>query len=131
MRDELHLRLVSQSTERKLDIKNLLDAIGSEPPGTFIDLIAFNERHFGAADITGESPVWEMHPDTDEFFYIAEGEFQMTLLLEDGAETVTAPAGSVFVVPRTIWHKPAAPRGARFFYYTPGQTLHSDAEDPR
>jgi len=77
------------------------------------------------------SPVWEMHPDTDEFFYVLEGTFEITLLTDTGPICHVAPAGSTFVIPRGLWHKPAAPNGAKFMYMTPGQSLHSDAEDPR
>ena len=114
-----------------MDVKHIRDELAANPPGTFLDLVEFNGRSFGACDITGVSPVWEMHPDTDEFFLILDGEFEITLLLADGPESFKAPAGSTFVVPRGIWHKPGAPNGARFVYHTPGQSLHSDAEDPR
>ena len=92
---------------------------------------SMNGHSFGAGDVTGRNPGWEMHPDTDEFFYVIEGEFEITLLLDDGPEHHVAPAGSSFVVPRGVWHKPEAPNGAKFIFYTPGESLTSDAEDPR
>ena len=55
----------------------------------------------------------------------------MTLLSGDEPEHCVAPAGSVFMVPKGIWHKPAAPNGSKFLYFAPGQTLHSEADDPR
>lgn len=60
-----------------------------------------------------------------------EGVFEITLLLDSGEEVKKIPAGSVGVVPKGIWHRPAAPEGAAFLYLTPGETLHSEAEDPR
>jgi quercetin dioxygenase-like cupin family protein len=71
-----------------------------------------------------------MHPDTDEFFYVIEGTVEITLL-EDEPRHYTAPAGSSFVVPSGIWHNPGAPEGAKFIYFTPGQSLYSESEDPR
>ena len=68
---------------------------------------------------------------TDEFFYVMEGEVTMELLSGDTPEHIVAPAGSSFVVPKGIWHKPGAPSGARFIFFTPGQSLHSEADDPR
>lgn len=114
-----------------MKINELHAELASHPSGTFLELVEFNGKHFGACDIEGVSPVWEMHPDTDEFFYIVEGEFEITLLSGEEPEHHTAGAGSVFVVPKGIWHKPAAPRGAKFIYYTPGVSLHSELDDPR
>ena len=114
-----------------MEVKDIQAILAASPEGTFLDLAEFNDHAFGACSITGISPVWEMHPDTDEFFHILEGEAEITLLEESGEKHYVAPAGSVFVVPKGIWHKPAAPNGARFIYFTPGQSLHSDADDPR
>ena len=114
-----------------MQIKNILAELAAHPEGSFLNVAEFNGHQFGTSDITGVSPVWEMHPDTDEFFYIIEGAFEITLLTETDREHHVAPAGSIFVVPKGLWHKPAAPTGAKFIYFTPGQSLHSEAEDPR
>jgi mannose-6-phosphate isomerase-like protein (cupin superfamily) len=114
-----------------MDVKDVLAELAAVPEGTFLDIVDFNEHHIGACSITGVSPVWEMHPDTDEFFFVLEGNFEVTVLTDTGAEHFVAPAGSTFVVPRGLWNKPAAPTGARFLYLTPGQSLHSEAENPR
>ncbi len=109
------------------DIPRLLE---DNPEGSFLEFASFNERSFGTCKITGVSPGWEMHPDTDEFFYVIEGTVEITLL-EDKPQHYVAPAGSSFVVPRGVWHKPGAPEGAKFIYFTPGQSLYSESEDPR
>lgn len=114
-----------------MNIIDIKETLAEHPEGSFINLLAFNQRHFGACNITGESPVWEMHPDTDEFFYILEGQFEITLLDSDSPSKHSVSANSCFVVPKGIWHKPAAPNGCKFIYYTPGQSCHSDAADPR
>ena len=101
------------------------------PAGTFLNLIKFNNFHFGACNITGESPVWEMHPDTDEFFYILEGQFEIVLLDDEAPTKFIINSGSSFVVPMGIWHKPGAPNGCKFIHFTPGESLHSEADDPR
>lgn len=115
----------------KLESKNILTELSKHPEGTFLSLIDFNSKSFGACSISGESPVWEMHPDTDEMFYVLEGELEIVLLLESGESKVTIESGSVFVIPQSIWHKPMAPNGVKFMHFTPGQSLHSDADDPR
>lgn len=114
-----------------MHVIDLLKTLAEHPEGSFINTVEFNGYHFGVSDITGVSPVWEMHPDTDEYFYVIEGEFELVLLTEAGAETHTAKSGCSFVVPKGLWHKPGAPKGAKFIYFTPGQSLHSEAEDPR
>ena len=113
-----------------MDIVDVAALLDSHPQGSFLSLCDFNEHSFGVCDITGESPVWEMHPDTDEFFFILEGVFEVTLMTTEGAIQHTAQAGQVFVVPKNIWHKPAAPDGCRFMHFTPGESLHSDADNP-
>ena len=76
-------------------------------------------------------PVWEMHPGTDEFFFIVAGEVEFLLLEEQGTKSYIAGEGCAFVVPQGIWHKPGAPKGASFLYLTPGESLHSERDDPR
>jgi mannose-6-phosphate isomerase-like protein (cupin superfamily) len=51
--------------------------------------------------------VWHQHDETDEFFLILEGEFDMDF--EDG--TVTVAPGEILVVPKGTRHRPAARRG--------------------
>jgi len=111
--------------------RDILSELAAHPEGSFLEVLPFNGNNIGACSITGVSPVWEMHPDTDELFYIIEGEFEMTLLMGDRSDYIVASAGSVMVVPKGIWHKPGAPKGAKFIYFTPGATLHSEADDPR
>lgn len=114
-----------------MDIKNINSELSNGDEGQFLDVLSFNEHTFGACSISGVSPVWEMHPDTDEFFHILEGEAEFVLLEESREKKYTAPAGSVFAIPKGIWHKPGAPKGVKFMYFTPGETLHSEADDPR
>jgi mannose-6-phosphate isomerase-like protein (cupin superfamily) len=114
-----------------MEIKNIFSELAAQPAGSFLDVVQFNGSNVGACNITGTSPIWEMHPDTDELFYVLDGEFEITLLKDDGMEHFVAPAGSVFSIPKGLWHKPAAPQGVKLIYLTPGITLHSEAEDPR
>ena len=115
-----------------MKITPVLSELAAHPAGSFLNITEFNGAALGACDITGTSPVWEMHPDTDELFYnIIEGQFEVTLLSGDEPEHFVAPEGSTFAIPKGIWHRPAAPNGAKFIYLTPGTTLHSEADDPR
>ncbi len=114
-----------------MEIIDVSETLSKHPEGTFLNLVAFNNAFFGACDITGVSPVWEMHPDTDEFFYILEGQFEITLLDADTPSKHVADPGSTFVVPAGVWHRPGAPNGCKFIHFTPGESRHSEADDPR
>ena len=114
-----------------MEVLDVIKELSKHSEGTFLNLLKFNDSHFGACDITGVSPVWEMHPDTDEFFYIVEGQFEIVLLDGVTPSKHIATPGSTFVVPSGIWHKPGAPSGCKFIHFTPGESLHSDANDPR
>ncbi|WP_192507509.1 cupin domain-containing protein [Pseudoalteromonas aurantia] len=109
-----------------MKIVNVLEVLSSKNEGVFIPMLPFNASSFSTCDITGESPVWEMHPDTDEFFYIIDGEFEMTVLREGVSSTYVAHSGDAFVVPKGVWHKPSANKGCKFIYHTPGQSVHSE-----
>ena len=114
-----------------METTDVLALLKQSPEGSFLQFGSFNGKRFGTCSVTGVSPGWEMHPDTDEFFYIIEGTVEITLLETDGPSHYVAPAGTSFVVPRGIWHKPGAPDGAKFIYFTPGESLYSEADDPR
>ena len=114
-----------------MEVVNIPSLLEEHPEGSFLEFASLNGNQFGTCDITGKNPGWEMHPDTDEFFYIIDGQVEITLLEEAGPSYHVATAGSSFVVPKGVWHKPEAEHGAKFIYFTPGQSLQSDAEDPR
>ena len=114
-----------------MKVSDVTKLLADNPEGSFLEFSPFNGKSFGTCSVTGVSPGWEMHPDTDEFFYIIEGDVEITLLEESGPKLYKAPSGSSFVVPKGIWHKPGAPSGAKFIYFTPGESLYSEADDPR
>jgi mannose-6-phosphate isomerase-like protein (cupin superfamily) len=81
-----------------------------------------NDYDVKIAHASGEH-VWHVHADTDEFFLVLDGQFDITLRDEDGSErSVSLSAGDVFVVPRGTEHKPSSPGGS-ILMFEPGQTL--------
>jgi mannose-6-phosphate isomerase-like protein (cupin superfamily) len=67
--------------------------------------------------------VWHVHDDTDEFFLVLDGQFDVALRDADGGErSVSLHAGDVFVVPKGIEHKPSSPGGS-ILMFEPAQTL--------
>lgn len=114
-----------------MDIIELDTLLADNPQATFHAFHDFNGKAFGAVAIEGASPVWEMHPDTDEFFYVIDGSLEIDLCEDAGISHHVVRAGSTCVVPKGLWHKVAAPTGVKMLYFTPGQSLHSGADDPR
>ena len=42
-----------------MDIKNVMQELSRHPEGTFLDIVGFNGKSFGACTVTGVSPVWD------------------------------------------------------------------------
>lgn len=114
-----------------MKIVNVLELLHQSQSGEFKQVLPFNNTALGAVDIQGVSPIWEMHPDTDELFYILQGELSLELLTETSREYYSAKANEAMVIPKGLWHKFSATNGAKFIYLTPGQSLHCDKDDPR
>lgn len=83
---------------------------------------AVNDAHVKVARLDGAF-VWHAHDDSDELFYVLEGELDLEILpnpdrqqqeqdiLEENAEEVQVVrmrAGDVYVVPRGVRHRPVA-----------------------
>ena len=52
--------------------------------------------------------VWHVHEDTDEFFLVVDGTFDVSLREDGQTRTVNLRAGDIFVVPRGTEHKPSS-----------------------
>ena len=80
-----------------------------------------NDYDVRIAHASGEH-VWHVHEDTDEFFLVIDGTFDVSLR-EDGAErSVSLRAGDIFVVPRGTEHRPSS-RGGSILMFEPSGTL--------
>lgn len=47
---------------------------------------------------------WENHPEGDEFLYILNGRIDVILLTDHRRVRIPVKSGSIFVVPRGVWH---------------------------
>ncbi len=66
--------------------------------------------------------VWHSHDDTDEFFLVLDGQFDVALRDADGVETtVVLRQGDTFVVPKGTEHRPSSP-GASILMFEPSGT---------
>jgi mannose-6-phosphate isomerase-like protein (cupin superfamily) len=81
-----------------------------------------NDYDVRIAHAKGEH-VWHMHSDTDEFFLVLDGRFDIALRDAEGAETtVQLHKGDVFVVPKGTAHRPSSPGGS-ILMFEPSQTV--------
>jgi mannose-6-phosphate isomerase-like protein (cupin superfamily) len=102
---------------------NLTDALASFAE-VYSPRIVGRVNDYGVkiAHASGEH-VWHVHADTDEFFLVLDGQFDVALRDADGREhVVSLRAGDVFVVPKGTEHKPSSPGGS-ILMFEPAQTL--------
>ncbi|MER5783829.1 cupin domain-containing protein [Streptomyces mobaraensis] len=80
-----------------------------------------NDYDVRVAHTRGEH-VWHVHEDTDEFFLVLDGRFDLALRDSEGTErTVRLHKGDTFVVPKGTEHKPSSP-GASILMFEPTGT---------
>jgi mannose-6-phosphate isomerase-like protein (cupin superfamily) len=85
-----------------------------------------NDYDVRIAHTRGEH-VWHVHADTDEFFLVLDGRFDIALRDAEGAErTVTLRTGDTFVVPKGTEHKPSSPGGAILMFEPTGTSTTGD-----
>jgi mannose-6-phosphate isomerase-like protein (cupin superfamily) len=71
--------------------------------------------------------VWHVHDDTDEFFLVLDGRFDIALRSSDGTErTVVLQPGDTFVVPRGTEHRPSSPGGSILMFEPTGTPTTGD-----
>jgi len=74
--------------------------------------------------------VWHVHDDTDEFFLVLDGRFDVALRDPDGGErTVELHQGDVFVVPRGTEHRPTSPGGSILMFEPSGTSSTGDRHE--
>ena len=83
----------------------------------------YNESKLEVVKIRGEF-VWHSHPDTDDFFLVLDG--RLTIELRDG-EVELGP-GELFVVPRSVEHRPRADGEAHILLEPRGTANVGDAD---
>ncbi|MGY1855139.1 cupin domain-containing protein [Modestobacter sp. SYSU DS0290] len=87
-----------------------------------------NDYDVRIAHTLGEH-VWHVHEDTDEFFLVLDGRFDVAVRQPDGSEvTVQLERGDTFVVPRGTEHKPSSPGGSILMFEPTGTVTTGDDE---
>jgi mannose-6-phosphate isomerase-like protein (cupin superfamily) len=87
-----------------------------------------NDYDIKIAHAQGEH-VWHVHEDTDEFFLVLDGVFDIALRDDGGERTVSLGAGEVFVVPRGIEHKPSSSGGSVMMFEPSGTVSTGDRHE--
>lgn len=80
-----------------------------------------NDYDVRIAHTAGEH-VWHTHADTDEFFLVLDGRFD----IEMRDRTVSLGPGDVFVVPKGVEHRPSSPGGSILMFEPSGTSTTGD-----
>jgi mannose-6-phosphate isomerase-like protein (cupin superfamily) len=106
---------------------NLTDALASFDDVYSPRIVArMNDYDVRVAHTLGEH-VWHTHTDTDEFFLVLSGRFDVAQLDGRGTETtVELRTGDTFVVPRGTEHKPSSPGGTILMFEPSGTSSTGD-----
>lgn len=115
-----------------MDMKpvNLTDALTSFEDVYSPRIVAsMNDYDVRIAHTKGEH-VWHAHADTDEFFLVLDGRFDVALRDAEGHETTIAlEKGDTFVVPKGVEHKPSSPGGSILMFEPSGTSTTGDRRE--
>jgi mannose-6-phosphate isomerase-like protein (cupin superfamily) len=88
-----------------------------------------NDYDVRIAHVAGEH-VWHVHEETDEFFLVLDGRFDVAVRDAEGVErTVILERGDAFVVPRGTEHKPSSPGGSILMFEPTGTSTTGDRHE--
>jgi mannose-6-phosphate isomerase-like protein (cupin superfamily) len=88
-----------------------------------------NDYDVRIAHTKGEH-VWHVHDNTDEFFLVLGGQFDVAMRDVDGNETtVVLRKGDTFVVPKGTEHRPSSPGGAILMFEPSGSSTTGDRHE--
>src|ERR1700738_1113342 len=88
-----------------------------------------NDYDVRIAHVKGDH-VWHVHEDTDEFFLVIHGRFDIAMGGACGRESaVVLHEGDTFVVPRGTEHRPSSPGGAILMFEPSGTLTTGDRHE--
>jgi mannose-6-phosphate isomerase-like protein (cupin superfamily) len=88
-----------------------------------------NDYDVRVAHTKGEH-VWHVHNDTDEFFLVLDGRFDIAIRDSQGAESaVVLRTGDTYVVPKGTEHKPSSPGGSILMFEPSGTSTTGDSHE--
>jgi len=89
-----------------------------------------NDYQFKIVKIEGDF-VWHSHADTDEAFFVIDGDLRIDLRDAKGSTTVTSielGPGDLYVVPAGVEHKPCADNEVRLMLIEPRGVVNTGDE---
>lgn len=109
---------------------NLTDALASFDEIYSPRIVArMNDYDVKIAHTEGEH-VWHVHENTDEFFLILDGRFDIAIRDGSGSErTVSLTKGDIYVIPKGVEHKPSSPGGAILMFEPAGTVNTGDRHE--
>jgi len=87
-----------------------------------------NDYDVRIAHAQGEH-VWHVHEDTDEFFLVLDGQFDIALREGSAERVVSLRQGDVFVVPKGTEHKPSSSGGSILMFEPSGTMSTGDRHE--
>jgi mannose-6-phosphate isomerase-like protein (cupin superfamily) len=85
----------------------------------------YNKNDVMVVKFKGEYP-FHMHAETDDFFYVLEGEMLMDI---ESEEPRTVKAGELFIVPKGVVHRPRAKNEVKVLLIEPTGEPNSGNSD--
>lgn len=109
---------------------NLTEALGSFDEVYSPRIVArMNDYDVRIAHVKGEH-IWHVHEETDEFFLVLEGQFDIAIRpVESEESTVSLRTGDTFVVPKGVAHKPSSPGGSILMFEPSGTSSTGDRHE--
>jgi mannose-6-phosphate isomerase-like protein (cupin superfamily) len=113
-----------------MDPVNLTEALASFTDVYSPRIVArMNDYDVRVAHVAGEH-LWHVHDDTDEFFLVLDGRFDIAVRAADGTETsVELHRGDVYVVPKGTMHRPSSPGGSILMFEPTGTVTTGDRHE--
>ncbi len=104
----------------------------AEKKDAIVRLAPYRDGAIFASKFAGDSG-WERHRAGDEIVEVVDGTATLTLLTDDGPQSVSINAGMMLIVPQGMWHRFDSPDGVTLITATPQPTDHPeiDVKDPR
>lgn len=88
-----------------------------------------NDYDVRIAHAQGEH-VWHVHENTDEFFLVLDGSFDVSVRAADGSETTVHLArGDTYVVPKGVEHRPSSSGGSILMFEPTGTASTGDRHE--
>jgi mannose-6-phosphate isomerase-like protein (cupin superfamily) len=88
-----------------------------------------NDYDVRIAHVQGEH-VWHVHENTDEFFLVLDGTFDVAVRAADGSESsVHLTRGDTYVVPKGTEHRPSSTGGSILMFEPNGTLSTGDRHD--